>query len=239
MGASSAYSEKEIGDSGKGFLYINNFPIEIWYNNCNLANEPLDFKHLPGKDNEECDESFFKLSSHLSILFSPDFLIHHNLKKNDLSCQKLGLIDRVIDYPWTNTKGGIAISNTDEYDTFADLDFYGFVILWYTFKTKIEVSTINNSFYHNKLVIRSYEGIEDNNPPFIYHTVGSHICDLNLSNKSNNGTIALIKDLLLRIMTLTDVPMITECGKKTNFKTQALQVACYDYSQPQPYREIF
>jgi hypothetical protein len=217
------YSQEEIKSRGESRFFINNCPVDILYRNNDFEYEPREYKDLLDNNNEYNKYQFDEISSSISILFKRNSIANLGIKESELSKNRFGFCDRILPLQNTDIKGAIAIRDIIFGDDNVDCGI-GFVIIYYILQAKIKVFNIDNSYYRNKLIIQSFSIDEDDmKPPLMYNMVGTHICDANIVIDSKKKILGLIKDLLFRLTTINDVPMITKCSANNNFAIEALQ----------------
>jgi hypothetical protein len=115
----------------------------------------------------------------------------------------------------------------------ADEKQVGFMIAYFMNDFKLRIRNENNAFYRNKLTLNSFAPIV----PFSDHYVsqGIHISDDHIYQDSKNGFIGLLKDLLMRLMTMADMPINTECTKENRYSIQTTPSILV--SSDDPYQE--
>jgi hypothetical protein len=100
----------------------------------------------------------------------------------------------------------------------ADETQIGFSIAYFLQNFKIQIRNENNAFCRNKFVIRSFAPITSDSDFLVPQ--GLHVSDDHIYQDSKNGFVVLLKDLIMRLMTITDVPVHTECTKENRYSIQ-------------------
>jgi hypothetical protein len=94
-------------------------------------------------------------------------------------------------------------------------DSIGFRILFYIPGTKIHILDSSNAkITSNEIILQAFKSVDNFNQT--YHLIANHLSEKHLHSDFKFGEIILIKDLIMRMMMMFDIPL-TRCNKDTSY----------------------
>jgi hypothetical protein len=219
----------DIKKTSKIKMALNELPIIVQCENfySHYFNERMsNTLNIEGPDTP--DNLVFPLSTEVNIFLKlkdiREFGTKYNTRIFNTNSITSGFCDHII--PLNNGKKAdiyLRVITTNEkmqpcgIDSKMNIPFYYdeyyivYCILFHLPNVKLQVSGIGS----REFIIQSFLSIEDEND--MYCIFGNHQSEKKLISKSNKGEIILLKDLIMRIMTLFDVKFNTHCGKRTSY----------------------
>jgi hypothetical protein len=231
MMQSQAYVKEDIEEAGGGSLIMNGIPLRINFINARsysggfLAGSRLDDAELDkmaARENVQ-GKDFYRLFSKIAISWR-----RGAVPEEDFLVSGLGLDGRIFPEGGRGgAYGAICIYNgvpaAGRPGKRQKVTEDNITVSYYMPDVMVKINNVDNAFFRNKLSVKAYV-LHDMLPPAAYCQLASHISDKYIYSNAKDGHAGLMKDLLMRLMTIFDVPLVTECGAGNNCNIQPLKL---------------
>jgi hypothetical protein len=226
------YSCEDIQEDSTASVLFNKTPIYISCQNTGFDSFESDYYNTPPKPKQ--NKPYVPLFSVVTILMQIKHILamNRNYKGQTVfNSMKETFKDRLF-AQYTNiyneTITGVIclnISATEDqiHKLLGPEDYVGFRILFYMPFVKFKIlDSSNANINSNEVILQGFQGIEfsDEN----YYLFGTHNFDNTILSSSLMGEFDLLKDLIMRIMTMFDKPLNTKCNKNTSYSIMTNEI---------------